>query len=88
LPSAILDISANNRFADNRKLSAQKTKPPRSNFSKSAVGYMSRFHLPNPQNGCVKSIEYYQLKAAPLAGECREIFVAAIFTLHAGKTVV
>jgi hypothetical protein len=28
------------------------------------------------------------LKAAPLAGEGQEIFVAAIFTLHAGKAVV
>jgi hypothetical protein len=42
----------------------------------------------SPQNGGEKSIEYCQLKAAPFAGECQEVFVAAIFTLHAGKAVV
>lgn len=40
------------------------------------------------QNGGEKSIEYCQLKAAILAGEDQQVFVAAIFTLHAGKAVV
>jgi hypothetical protein len=40
------------------------------------------------QNGGEKSIEYCQLKTATLAGEGQEVFVAAIFTLHAGKAVV
>ena len=39
------------------------------------------------QNGGEKSIEYCQLKTATLAGEGQEVFVAAIFTLHAGKAV-
>jgi len=41
-----------------------------------------------PQNGCGKSIEYCQLKAATLAEECQEIFMAAVFAFHAGKAVV
>jgi hypothetical protein len=41
-----------------------------------------------PQNGCEKSIEYYQLKAATLAREGQQVFMASIFTLHAGKAVV
>jgi hypothetical protein len=47
--------------------------------------------MPSPpptQNGGEKSIEYCQLKTATLAGEGQEVFVAAIFTLHAGKAVV
>jgi hypothetical protein len=28
------------------------------------------------------------LKAAILAGECQEVFVATVFTLHAGEAVV
>ena len=39
------------------------------------------------QNGGEKSIEYCQSKTARLAGKGREVFVAAIFTLHAGKVV-
>jgi hypothetical protein len=41
-----------------------------------------------PQNGCEKSIEYYQLKAVALAGKCQEVFVAAVFAFQTGKTVV
>jgi len=40
------------------------------------------------QNGGEKSIEYCQLKAATLAEEGQEVFVAAIFAFHAGKAVV
>ena len=40
------------------------------------------------QNGGEKGIEYCQSKTAILAGEGQEVFVAAIFTLHAGKAVV
>ena len=40
------------------------------------------------QNGGEKSIEYCQLKTATPAGEGQEAFVAAIFTLPAGKAVV
>jgi 3-deoxy-D-manno-octulosonic-acid transferase len=40
------------------------------------------------QNGGENSIEYCQLKAATLAGECQEVFVATVFTLHAGEAVV
>jgi hypothetical protein len=54
------------------------------------VALLPNLTLPptNPQNGCGKSIEYYQLKAATLARECQEIFMTAIFTLHAGKAIV
>jgi hypothetical protein len=40
------------------------------------------------QAGGEKGIEYYQLKAATLAGECQEIFVAAVFAFDTGKPVV
>ena len=33
-------------------------------------------------------IKDYGSKAAPLAGECQDIFMAAIFTPHTGKAVV
>jgi len=42
----------------------------------------------NPQNGCAKSIEYHQLKAATLAREGRQVFMAAIFAFHADKAFV
>ena len=32
--------------------------------------------------------DHYQLKAAPLAGECQKVFVAAILAFHAGEAVV
>ncbi|MDO9585021.1 MAG: hypothetical protein Q7I93_00890 [Syntrophales bacterium] len=38
------------------------------------------FHHPLPMTGGAE--------VAPLAGKCQEIFVAIIFTLHAGKAVV
>jgi len=38
-----------------------------------------------PQAGGEKYIEYYQLKAAPLAGESQETFTAAILAFHKGK---
>jgi len=41
----------------------------------------------NPQNGCEKSIEYCQLKAATLAGEGQQVRVAKVFALHTGKVV-
>jgi hypothetical protein len=41
-----------------------------------------------PQAGGEKSIEYYQSKAAPLAGESQETFTAAILAFHKGKAVV
>jgi hypothetical protein len=40
------------------------------------------------QNGGEKRLEYCQLKAATLAGECQEIFMAAILAFHTGKAVV
>ena len=40
------------------------------------------------QNGGEKSIEYCQLKAAALAEEGQELFVAVVFAFHAGKAVV
>lgn len=51
---------------------------------------MRRLLVPptKPQNGCEKSIEYYQLKAATLAREGQQVFMADIFTLHAGKAVL
>jgi hypothetical protein len=42
----------------------------------------------SPQAGGEKNIEYYQLKAAALAEERREIFVAAILAFNTGKAVV
>jgi hypothetical protein len=47
-----------------------------------------------PHNGCEKSIEYYQLKAATLAREGQQVFtcalqgMAAIFAFHVDKTFV
>jgi len=40
------------------------------------------------RKGCEKSIEYFDLKAATLAGKCQQIFMAAIFAFHVGKAVV
>ena len=40
------------------------------------------------QNGGEKNIEYCQLKAATLAGECQKVFVTAVFAFHTGKPVV
>jgi len=40
------------------------------------------------QNGGEKNIEDYHLKAAALAEECQEIFMAAVLAFHTGKAVV
>ena len=40
------------------------------------------------QDGGEKSIEYFQLKAATLAGQCQKVFMAAIFAFHTGKSVM
>ena len=40
------------------------------------------------QNGGEKNIEYYHLKAAALAEEGQEIFMAAVLAFHTGKATV
>jgi len=42
----------------------------------------------NPYNGCEKSSEYYQLKAATLAREGQQVFIITIFAFHASKPFV
>jgi hypothetical protein len=49
---------------------------------------MLRIAPTTTQNGGEKSIEYCQLKAATLAGECQKVFVATVFAFHTGKVVV
>ncbi len=42
----------------------------------------------SPQHHSMNKIEDYGLKAVTLAGKCQEVFMAAIYALHASKPVV
>jgi hypothetical protein len=48
--------------------------------------YIHPYYYQYPQNGCEKSIEYCQLKAATLAREGQKVFVVAVFALPADAT--
>jgi hypothetical protein len=54
------------------------------NFAQVAVSLVPT----TTQNGGEKSIEYSQLKAATLAGECQKVFVATVFAFQVDKAVV